>query len=60
MNYERDLDIVQQDRADLTLRRWSLPRAWTVKFVGGEWDDESDENIIEWVTLTYDSFELVQ
>ncbi|MEB2314353.1 MAG: hypothetical protein OZ928_21130 [Polyangiaceae bacterium] len=26
----------------------------------GEWDDESDENIIESVTLTYDFFELVQ
>jgi hypothetical protein len=29
-----------------------------VKFVAGEWDNESDENIIESVTLTYDFFEL--
>ena len=27
---------------------------------GGEWDNESDENVIEQVTLTYDFFELVQ
>jgi hypothetical protein len=30
------------------------------KFVAGEWDNESDENVIESVTLTYDFFELVQ
>ena len=47
-------------RDGLTLRRWSLSRAWPVKFVAGEWDNESDENIIESVTLTYDFFELVQ
>ncbi len=28
--------------------------------VAGEWDNESDENVIESVTLTYDFFELVQ
>ena len=60
VNYRRNLDIVQQDRDGLTLRRWSLSRAWPVKFVAGEWDNESDENVIESVTLTYDVFELVQ
>ncbi len=44
----------------MTLRRWTLVRAWPVKFVAGEWDYESDENVIESVTLTYDFFELVQ
>jgi hypothetical protein len=37
-----------------------LSRAWSVKFVAGEWDNESDENVIESVTLTYDYFELNQ
>ena len=60
VNYKRNLDIVQQDRDGLTLRRWSLSRAWPVKFVAGEWDNESDENIIESVTLTYDFFELLR
>ena len=60
VNYKRNLDIVQQDRDGLTLRRWSLSRAWPVKFVAGEWDNESDENVIESVTLTYDYFELIQ
>ena len=58
--YKRNLDIVQQDRDGSTLRRWSLTGAWPVKFVAGEWDNESDENVIESVTLTYDFFELVQ
>lgn len=38
----------------------ALARAWPVKFVAGEWDNESDENVIESVTPTYDFFELVQ
>ena len=50
----------QQDRDGTTLRRWSLSRAWPVKFVAGDWDNEADENVIESVTLTYDFFELVQ
>jgi phage tail-like protein len=58
--YKRNLDVVQQDRDGTTLRRWSLYGAWPVKFVAGEWDNESDENVIESVTLTYDYFELQQ
>ena len=38
----------------------SLSRAWPTKFVAGEWDNESDENVIEQVRLAYDFFELVQ
>ncbi|MBU8900628.1 phage tail protein [Corallococcus sp. M34] len=56
--YKRNLDIVQQDRDGTTLRRWSLSRAWPVKFVAGEWDNESDEVVIESVVLTYDFFAL--
>ncbi|MBN2192201.1 MAG: phage tail protein [Polyangiaceae bacterium] len=59
-SYKRNLDIVQQDRDGTTLRRWTLTRAWPVKFVAGEWDNEADENVIESVTLTYDFFQLVQ
>lgn len=57
-DYKRSLDIVQQDRDGRTLRRWTLNGAWPTKFVAGEWDNESDENVIESVTLTYDYFEL--
>ena len=51
---------VQQNRHGTTLRRWSLSRAWPVKFVAGDWDNESDEKVIEHVTLTFDFFELIQ
>ena len=56
--YKRNLDIVQQERDGSTLRRWTLYRAWPVKFVAGDWDNSSDENVIESVTLTYDYYDL--
>ena len=56
--YKRTASIVQQDRDGSTLRRWNLFGAWPVKFVAGAWDNESDENVIETVTLTYDFFTL--
>ena len=56
--YKRNLDIVQLDRDGTTLRRWTLYRAWPVKFVAGEWDAEADENVIERVTLTFDYFQI--
>ena len=58
--YKRQVDIVQQDRDGKTLRRWRLNNAWPVKFNAGDWDNEADENVIEQITLTYDSFQLVQ
>ena len=36
------------------------PRAWPENFAAGDWDSESDENVIESVTLTFDFFELIQ
>ncbi|HET9621807.1 MAG TPA: phage tail protein [Kofleriaceae bacterium] len=56
--FKRNVDLVQQDRDGTTLRRWTLFGAWPVKFVAGAWDNESDENVIESVTLTFDYFEL--
>lgn len=55
--YKRNVDIVQLERDGTTLRRWTLYRAFPVKFVAGEWDNDSDEVVIESVTLTYDFFE---
>jgi hypothetical protein len=39
---------------------WSPSRAWPIEVVAGECDNESDENVIEQLTLTYDLFELVR
>ena len=57
--YKRTVDVVQQDRDGTTLRRWRLFNAWPVKFTAGEWDNEADENNIEMVTMTYDTFDLI-
>ncbi len=46
--------------ASLGASRWSCATAPLVSLVAGERDNESDENVIESVTLTYDYFELVQ
>lgn len=56
--YKRNADIVQQDRDGTTLKRWRIKGAWPVKFVAGSWDNEADENVIESITLTIDSFDL--
>lgn len=56
--FKRTVDIVQQDRDGSTLRRWRLFGVWPTKFVAGAWDNESDENVIESVTLTFDYFTL--
>jgi phage tail-like protein len=59
-DYKRILDIVQQERDNTVLRRWRVFNAWPNKFVAGEWDNDSDENTIEQMVLTYDYYKLVQ
>jgi phage tail-like protein len=58
--YKRSVDIVQLDRDGTTLRRWTLFNAWPMRFVAGEWDNDSDEVLIESVTLAYDYFTLTR
>ena len=58
--YKRTADIVQQERDGSVLRRWRLFGAWPMKFVAGEWDNDSDEVVIESLTLTYDYFDVVR
>ena len=57
--YKRMLDLVQQDRDGTALRRWRLFNAWPQKFTAGEWDNDTDEKVIEMVVLTFDNFEPV-
>ncbi len=60
VTYKRNPDIDQQDGDGTTLRRWSLSRAWPVKFVTDDRDCEAEESLIESATLTYDYFKLSQ
>jgi phage tail-like protein len=55
--YKRNADITQRDRDGNTLRRWRVTNAWPTKFIAGDWDNDSDEAVIESLTLTYDFFD---
>lgn len=55
-SYKRAVDVVQRDRDNKTLRRWRLANAWPCKFKAGEWDNTSDENTMEGITITFDTF----
>lgn len=51
--YKKSLSIVQRDRDGSVKKRYNLAEAWPSKFVAGEWDAKSEENVMESVTLTY-------
>jgi phage tail-like protein len=55
--YKRPVEILQLDRDGTVLRRWILDNAWPIKMVVGEWDNDSDENVVEMLTLAIDTFD---
>ena len=55
--YKRMAELVQLDRNDAVLQRWTLHEAYCSKFVAGEWDNNSDEKVITSVTIEYKFFE---
>lgn len=57
--YKRTLDIVQLDRDNSVLQRWTVVNAWPTKFVAGDWDNNSDDKVMTSVTLAYDYWEPV-
>jgi phage tail-like protein len=57
--FKRAGDIVQLDRDGSELRRWGCTGLWPTKFVAGDWDNESDENVIEKATLALDTFDKI-
>jgi phage tail-like protein len=54
--YKRHLDIVQLDRTGLPISRWSLFNAWPKMYSPGEWDNNTDDVLIEKMVLAYDYF----
>lgn len=55
--YKKSVEILQLDRDGSVIRRWVLDGAWPTKMVIGEWDNNADENVVESVTLTLDTFD---
>ena len=54
--YKRHGDLVQLDRDGEVLKRWSVFGLWPKEYTAGEWDNNSDENVIEKLVLVYDYF----
>lgn len=58
--YKRLGSLLQLDRDNSVLREWRLQNAWIQKYVAGDWDNDSEEVVIEQAVLTYDYFTLIQ
>lgn len=43
----RQIDVIELDRKNKELRRWSLWDCLPVSYSAGEWDNNSDENTVE-------------
>lgn len=56
--FKRGGSIVQFDRDNTRIRTWQLNGLWPMKFVGGAWDNNSDEFTMEQLVLCYDFFQL--
>lgn len=54
---KRNLDVVQLTREGTEAHRWRVFNTWPKRFVAGDWDNDSDENMIEQLVLAYDYFE---
>ena len=54
--YKRHADVIQRDRDGRILKQWSLFNAWPTEFSAGEWDNASDDVVIESMVLEYDYY----
>jgi phage tail-like protein len=54
---KRHLDVVQRNRAGTIIKKWSVFGAFPTEFTAGEWDNNSDEVVIESLVLAYDYFD---
>lgn len=52
--YKRNVAVVQLDLDGNELKRWNLWRAYPKRFKAGDWDNTSDEVVIEQMVLRYD------
>lgn len=57
--FRKNMDIVQQDRSGVTIKRWRCTGCWPSSFTAGEWDNEADEVVIQKVVIEIDDFDRV-
>jgi hypothetical protein len=56
---ERDMSVMQLDRDGSELREIPCTGCQPIKFVAGDWDNESDENVIEKTTMMLDTWDII-
>ena len=54
---KRHLEVFQRDRAGKIVKRWAVFGAWPTSYTAGEWDNTSDDPVIESLVLAYDYFQ---
>lgn len=54
--YDRDFDIVQQNRDGSEMQRYKVKKAWPRKYVAGDWDNDADEVVITSLELVIERF----
>ena len=54
--HKRMLDIVAQDRAFQPIVKWRVVNAYPVGYKAGEWENDSDDFLMESITLKFDFF----
>ena len=54
---EKDLSIVQTNRAGTEIKRWDVFGALPIGFLAGDWDADSEENIVEELELSIQEFD---
>ena len=59
-DFYRDVTIEELDRfADTVVNRWRLLNAWPTEYVGGNYNNNSNQYLIQRLTLTYDALRIV-
>jgi phage tail-like protein len=56
--FRRNGAIVQRDLDGSILAEWKLIGAWPAEYMPGEWDNTTDENVMEEIVIVIDRFEL--
>lgn len=60
VGFYRNVGLLQSDRDGSTMARWTINKAFPIKFRAGAWDANAEENVIESVTLSVGYWELTR
>lgn len=58
-DYRRNLSIILQDHAGNEVKRWNVYECWVNNYKFDDFDAESNDNMLEYITICHEGFELV-